>query len=155
MNDWRDELDAFIAAGQARYGGVALDAALDEAATWTETRATRRRRVARTWMAGGVLAGLLASGSAVATAMVDDPEEDVIPTSTAVTFASDDGGICVVELQPFVHSANPLAWTVVRTYLTQIDRSNLRNPDEGRSGLGCECDGSRWSTHCARLPRDR
>lgn len=121
VNDERDELDAFLDAGRARYGGIALAAALDDAATWTETRATRRRRIARTWIAGGVLAGLLAGGGAFANAMDDDPESAVIATSTALTFVSDDGATCVVELRPIVHSSAPLLWLITRDYLAHLD----------------------------------
>lgn len=121
VSDERDELDAFLDAGRARYGGVALAAALDDAATWTEARATRRRRIARTWIAGGVLAGLLAGGGAFANAMDDDPESAVIATSTVLTFVSDEGATCLVELQPVVHSAAPLPWLITRNYLAHLD----------------------------------
>lgn len=121
VNDERDELDAFLDAGRARYGGIALAAALDDAATWAETRATRRRRIARTWIAGATLAGLLAGGGAFANAMDDDPERSVIATSTMLTFSSDDGATCVVELQPIVHTSAPLPWLITRNYLTDLD----------------------------------
>lgn len=128
MNTKRDELDAFLDAGRARYGGTALAAALADAATWTETRAARRRRIARTWIAGATLAGLLAGGGAFANAMVDDPEKSVIATSTVLTFASDDGATCLVELEPLVHTSAPLPWLITRNYLTHFDTPTIDLP---------------------------
>ncbi len=120
MNEERDELDAFLDAGKARYGGVTLATALDEAAMWAESRAARRRRVARTWVAGGVVAGLLAGGTAVATAMVNDREPYAIDTSIALTYSSDSGAICVVEIQPVVPTADPSALLIARNYLAKV-----------------------------------
>lgn len=121
MGDERDELDAFLDAGRARYGGVALADALDDAATWAESRGARRRRVTRAWIAGGVVAGLLGGGTAVATAMGDDPEPATVSTSVMLSYASEDGASCNVEVQPLVQSADPAAWVVTRSYLSGVD----------------------------------
>jgi hypothetical protein len=121
MNDERDELDAFLDAGRARFGGVALAVALDEAATWAETRAARRHRVARAWIAGGVLAGLLGGGTAVAAAMVDPPEPVAVPTSIMLSYASDNGASCNIEVEPVVQSADPAAWAIAHSYLSTAD----------------------------------
>lgn len=121
MNDERDELDAFLDAGRAPSGGISLATALEDAARWAQTRAAQRRRGARPLIAGGVLAALLGGGTAVATAFVSHPEPDAVPTSIMLSYATDTGASCNVEIQPVVQSADPAAWAIARTYLSRVD----------------------------------
>lgn len=75
----------------------------------------------RTWIAGGVLAGLLAGGSALATVMVTASDQDAAAASIALHYVSSAGAACTVEVTPQVHSANPSAWFVARRFLENVD----------------------------------
>lgn len=116
----RDDLDAYLDSGKARYGGVALAEALEEATGWAEARGTRRRR-ARAWFAGGLAAAVLAGGGAVATAMGDDTGPAGADYSFALRYLSNAGAICEIVVTPTVHATKPEAWMVAREFLQTVD----------------------------------
>lgn len=122
-----DELDAFLDAGRARYGGGGLATALDDAATWAETRAARRRRGAHTWIAVGILAGLLGGGTAVATAMGGRDQPQVMGTSVLLAYTASSGAVCQLEIRPVVGTADPSVRAITLRYLENVDVAELDN----------------------------
>lgn len=129
VNDPDDELDAALDSGRARWDDASLRIALGEAAGWAEARTQRRRRGVRSWIAAGVVAGLLGGGAAVATAMGGGGQPQVMGTSVMLAYTTTTGAVCQLEIQPVVRTADPSVRAITVRYLENVDVAEL---DVGR-----------------------
>jgi hypothetical protein len=89
----------------------------------------------RTWIAGGVVAGLLAGGVAVASALDDGAEPDARGGSIMLGYVAARGAECEVEITPIVRTPDPAAWWIARHFIGTADLQALRPiPDAGMPG---------------------
>jgi hypothetical protein len=72
----------------------------------------------RLWIVGGVVAGMLAGAATAATAIRGGPEPITAGTSIVIAVVSEVGATCTIHLRPVVHTADPAAGSIVRSYLT-------------------------------------